>query len=129
MRPYLQRAKVRLPAVLIDPKIVSKLCGGCIILTASISFFTEDWTWFQRSGAICSTLGVLLAIRSVVRKGVSQAVEDSQITDGGHASPTPAEIAAHQQLYIDGQAQFVGSSLSILGAVISAFGDLVGWIR
>jgi hypothetical protein len=129
MKHHVPRIESRLRAVLIDRSIMLALSSCCIGLMAAVSFVVEDWTWFQRSGAICSTLGVLLAIRSVVRKGVGQAVEDSQITDGGHASPTPAEIAAHQQLCIDGQAQLVGSSLLILGAVISAFGDLVGWIR
>ena len=104
------------------------LSSGCVGLMAAVSFVVEDWTWFQRSGAICSTLGVLLAIRCVLRKGVRQAVEDSQVIDGGRFTPTPEEVEAHTQLHLDGHALLTGSILSVFGALISSFGDLMGWI-
>jgi hypothetical protein len=117
-----------LRATLTNTNLMLVLSCGWTLSMAAISLVVGDWTWFQRSGAICSTLGVLLAIRCVLRKGVRQAVEDSRIIDGGGAAPTPEDLEAQRQLHLDGKALLIGSILSILGALISSFGDLIGEI-
>jgi hypothetical protein len=129
MKHRMQVVERQLRAILTNTNLMLVLNCGWVLSLATISLVGGDWTWFQRSGAICSTLGVLLAIRCVLRKGVSQAVEDSRTIDGGGASPTPHDREALRQLHLDGQALFIGSILSILGALISSFGDLVCWIE
>ena len=92
----------QLRATLTNTNLLLVVSCGWVLSMATISLVVGDWTWFQRSGAICSTLGVLLAIRCVLRNGASQAVEDSRIIDGGGASPTPEDRAARRQLHLDG---------------------------
>lgn len=59
-------------------------------LFATLSYHTEKWHWFGRSGALVTMIGIILSIRPMIRMGYKQWRENSNILDFGYIDTTRA---------------------------------------
>lgn len=96
------------------------------IISALISQCSSDWTWFSRSGAMITVCGVALSVRPVIRKGYKPWLKSLQEIDCGHIVPTAEEIEESRQVDQDALALWIGAIMAFVGAIIGAYGDLVG---
>ena len=69
--------------------------------------------------------GVVLSVRPLVRMGLATWVESQRVIDGGHVVPTPDEIEATHQDFLDSRASQIGAFMALAGTVIWAYGDLL----
>ncbi len=97
-----------------------------VFLAALNSHFTNQWDWFSRSGSIAIIMGVLLGIRPIIRLGLKGWFESLHTIDCGNFVPTEDEMEKERQSKLDSEATKLGAIFSILGALISAYGDLIG---
>ena len=97
-----------------------------VLASAAASFWSHQWHWFGRSGAILTIAGLLLTFRPLVRMGLTNWLQSQSIIDCGHLVPIAEEIEAEHQAKIDGSASMLGVSMAIVGTLIWAYGDLVG---
>lgn len=99
-----------------------------VVLVAStlVSYFTCQWHWFGRSGAIVTMVGVLLSVRPLVRMGFTEWLRSQSVINGGHAAPTPQEREEDRQRKLDATATQIGVAMAFAGTLIWAYGDLVG---
>jgi hypothetical protein len=98
--------------------------AGCIWLSAA----TGDWTWFARSGAILTALGLVLASRKILiaRADLVALLADMEQADG---SARTARLESFKRLQRDLDRQVMekaGFGLLVVGTLIWGFGDLVG---
>jgi hypothetical protein len=96
----------------------------------ALSVTTGDWTWFPRSGAVLTALGLVLASRKVLiaRADLLALLSEMEAVDGAERT---ARLDAFKRLQRDLDRQTVekaGFGLLILGTLIWGFGDLVGRI-
>ena len=98
--------------------------GGGIWASAA----TGDWTWFARSGAVLTGLGLLLASRKVLiaRADLLALLQEMEDADGAERT---VRLASFKRLQRDIDRQLlerVGFGLLMLGTLVWGFGDLVG---
>jgi hypothetical protein len=98
--------------------------AGC----AWISAATGDWTWFARSGAILTALGLVLASRKILiaRADLVALLADMEQADGAQRT---ARLESFKRLQRDLDRQVMekaGFGLLVVGTIIWGFGDLVG---
>lgn len=94
----------------------------------ALSAWTADWTWFARSGAIITALGLVLASRKVLiaRADLLALLADMERVDGTERT---ARLASFKRLQRDLDRQVTekaGFALLILGTLVWGFGDLIG---
>ncbi len=92
------------------------------------SIATGDWTWFARSGAILTALGLVLASRKILiaRADLLALLADMERADGAERT---ARLESFKRLQRDLDRQVMekaGFGLLLLGTAIWGFGDLVG---
>ncbi len=85
----------------------------------ALSFTTDAWHWFQRSGALLVSIGAILSTRHVLRSMLTAMLEKRK----------PSETFSSDRLALsdsDLAACFVGLWVVGIGTIIWAYGDLVG---
>lgn len=98
--------------------------AGCVWLSIAL----QDWTWFARSGAILTALGLVLASRKILiaRADLVALLADMENADGAQRT---ARLESFKRLQRDLDRQVMekaGFGLLIVGTLIWGFGDLVG---
>jgi hypothetical protein len=93
-----------------------------------LSVATADWTWFARSGAVLTALGLVLASRKILiaRADLVALLADMERADGAQRT---ARLESFKRLQRDLDRQVMekmGFGLLIAGTLIWGFGDLVG---
>ena len=89
--------------------------GGSLAL----SFTTDAWHWFQRSGALLVSIGAILSTRHLLRGMLSSMLEEEK----------PSETFALDRRALsdsDLATCLVGFLVVGLGTIIWAYGDLLG---
>lgn len=93
------------------------------------SYYTNQWHWFGRSGAIITLMGAILATRRMIRLGVVEYHRDSKTISGGTFGESDKdrkqELANAEDLR-DTKASYYGFWFVVIGTVIWAYGDLFG---
>lgn len=106
------------------------LLVGFAGLVVGVSFLasciTGKWHWFGRAGAIATMMGVILSIRSIVRKGLDEWVQSQNTIDGGGAALSPEDIEEERQERLDAKAAVIGVIMVLAGTIVWAYGDLIG---
>jgi hypothetical protein len=93
-----------------------------------LSVATADWTWFARSGAILTALGLVLASRKILiaRADLVALLADMESADGT-ARTVRLESFKRLQRDLDRQVmEKAGFGLLIVGTLIWGYGDLLG---
>lgn len=112
--------------VLTDIATMLSLAFLSVLFSIVGSVVALDWTWLARSGALVTVCGVVLSVRPIIRKGYKAWFESLRVIDYGSIVPTPAEIEESRQLDIDARAVWVGAMMALAGALLGAYGDLLG---
>jgi hypothetical protein len=106
------------------------MLAAAVSLAAGIwlSAATDDWTWFARSGAILTALGLVLASRKILiaRADLLALLADMERVDGAERT---ARLDSFKRLQRDLDRQVMekaGFGLLVLGTVVWGFGDLLG---
>ena len=97
-------------------------------LSLWLSIATGDWTWFSRSGAILTALGLVMASRKILiaRADLVALLSDMERTDGAERT---ARLESFKRLQRDLDRQVMekaGFGLLIAGTIVWGFGDLLG---
>ena len=85
----------------------------------ALSFTTDAWHWFQRSGALLVSVGAILSTRHLLRGMLTAMLEQRK----------PSETFASDRHVLsdsDLATCFVGLWVVALGTIIWAYGDLMG---
>lgn len=116
-------------------KVIKKLLAnisfitsvGLIWMAISLagSAYSGHWLWFSRAGSIMTICGVILTIRPVIRLGIKKWIKMQNEIDGGFFDPTPEEVEIKKQADLDNVALYIGAVLTLFGAIIWGYGDLV----
>jgi len=93
-----------------------------------LSVVSADWTWFARSGAVLTVLGLVLASRKILiaRADLVTLLADMERADG---TARTARLESFKRLQRDLDRQVMekaGFGLLILGTLVWGFGDLLG---
>lgn len=102
---------------------VLAMAGGLWLSAAS-----GDWTWFARSGAVLTALGLVLASRKILiaRADLVALLSEMERADGTERT---ARLESFKRLQRDLDRQVMekaGFGLLILGTLVWGFGDLLG---
>lgn len=106
------------------------MLGALLAMLAGVwlSAATGDWTWFARSGALLTALGLVLASRKILiaRADLVALLADMERADGAERT---ARLESFKRLQRDLDRQVMekaGFGLLILGTLVWGFGDLLG---
>lgn len=97
-----------------------------VLASVAASFWSNQWHWFGRSGAILTIAGLLLTFRPLVSMGLADWLQSQSVIDCGHLVATAAETEADRQVKIDGNASKLGVSMTIVGTLVWPYEDFVG---
>lgn len=98
--------------------------AGCAWLSVEL----QDWTWFARSGALLTALGLVLASRKILiaRADLVALLSEMENADGVQRT---ARLESFKRLQRDLDRQVMekaGFGLLLVGTLIWGFGDLLG---
>lgn len=103
------------------------MVGFAVLATVTgvlLSCRLQDWSWFGRMGSFVVLAGLLLVMSPMFSRGIymsqSKAGTMAEVVEGGEIETTTVEDRRM------GRAILLGVIISIIGTLISAFGDLVG---
>ena len=107
--------------------IIFLLIIGAIILAASFiaSYYTGQWHWFQRSGALLVSIGAILSTRRLLRSGLDGLLHGSSASDVIAAIEKIRVYTVDHETRRDLLSAYRGFSVVGLGTVIWAYGDLI----
>ena len=100
------------------------LLGAAVLLVGgsfTLSFATDAWHWFQRSGALLVSIGAVLSTRSILRVRLTAMIENRPFDEVFELQDDPHGAS-------DLAACFVGFWLVGFGTIIWAYGDLLSCI-
>jgi hypothetical protein len=108
------------------------LLASVLTMAAGVwaSSASGDWSWFARSGAVLTALGLVLASRKVLiaRADLLALLSEMERVDGAERT---ARLESFRRLQRDLDRQVMekaGFGLLVLGTVVWGFGDLLGRI-
>jgi hypothetical protein len=106
------------------------LAAAALSLAAGLwaSIATADWTWFARTGAVLTALGLVLASRKILiaRADLVALLADMERVDGAERT---VRLESFRRLQRDLDRQVMekaGFGLLVLGTLVWGFGDLPG---
>ncbi|MEN8207202.1 MAG: hypothetical protein ABFS24_14505 [Pseudomonadota bacterium] len=119
--------------VLLVVKSLLSRTGFLLVLAAAIfgtsifaSVYTGQWHWFQRSGALVTSIGAILSTRRLLRIGLDGLLEGGSYFD---VATNPGASPGDKRDMESGRdltAAYWGFMIVGLGTVVWAFGDLIG---
>lgn len=111
---------------LLNARLLTIIVVIIVITSIIISFYTDKWHWFGRSGAWVTMIGVVLSVRPFIRIGVNGWIQSQKVNNLGSIIATPEEIKEDTQKTHDANALKIGVYMSVVGTLIWAYGDLLG---
>jgi hypothetical protein len=96
--------------------LAAVLVGGSFLL----SFNTDAWHWFQRSGALLVSIGALLSTRRALGLMLDALIDGTDLVQQVQVQLVPSSEAGELQTCV------CGFLLVAMGTLIWAYGDLLG---
>ena len=100
--------------------------AACIIgLTFFASFYTGQWHWFQRSGALIVSIGAILSTRRLLRRGINGVLLESSSFEVV-MNEEKNEVGVHDlETRRDLISSYWGFGVVGFGTILWAYGDLM----
>jgi len=106
------------------------LIAGVIIIGVSFfaGYYTDQWHWFQRSGALLVSIGAILSTRRMLRSGLDGLMHGSSASEVLAAIEKIRGYTEDSETKRDLISAYWGFTVVGLGTVVWAYGDLIGCI-
>ncbi len=112
---------------------MTTVCSILSIIVIVVTIYhdiTKGGIWFQRSGGIVTALGTFLLIWNIFRDGEIKTSSNSvliepEFTNGDPRNTLENSLKKVTNIIIDTRTIKIGTIITIIGAIISSFGDLI----
>ena len=104
------------------------LVAGIAIISVSFvaGYYTGQWHWFQRSGALLVSVGAILSTRRLLRSGLDGLIQGRSASEVVAAIEEIRACTADTETKRDLVSAYWGFAVVGLGTFIWAYGDLIG---